>query len=103
MNVIESKFAVAETLLTGLLERQTPLSVIVSGSAGLGKSNMLRKLCRRYGIPWSPVRPSAKKLIEHLSDYEADLAKRRKSRQMFKQHEARTKQIAVLPGKMPCR
>src|SRR5436305_8063045 len=104
MTEIEQHLADAETMLTGLIERQNPLSLIFSGPPGFGKSYLARKVYKRLGIKWNPIRPSAKGLVEHLDGYEIDLNTRRICYRRFKQHEAEIRKLAERSGqKMPPR
>jgi hypothetical protein len=65
-NPIDERFAVAEALLTGLFEHRNPVGLIFAGPPGLGKSELVRRMCRRYGHAWRPIRPSAKGLVQHV-------------------------------------
>jgi hypothetical protein len=104
MNEIEQRLTDAEIMLTGLFERQNPLSIIFGGPPGFGKSHLARKLCKRFGIKWNPIRPSAKGLVEHLDGYETDLNTRQNRYRRFQQHEAEIRKICARSGqKMPSR
>src|SRR5438477_5933770 len=66
MNQIEQQMLVAERLLGSLFKTANPLSLILSGPPGFGKTTLVRKVCEAYRIPWSPIRSSAKGLVENL-------------------------------------
>jgi replication-associated recombination protein RarA len=65
-NPIEQQFIVAERLLRSLFKSQNPISLTISGPSGFGKSTLVRRLCDKYDIPWSPIRASAKGLVKCL-------------------------------------
>lgn len=67
-NPIDERFEVAEALLTGLFESRNPIGLIFAGPPGLGKTELVRRMCRRYGHAWRPTRPSAKGLVQHVHE-----------------------------------
>jgi hypothetical protein len=67
-NPIDERFEVAEAFLTGLFESGNPIGLIFAGPPGLGKTELVRRMCRRYGHAWRPTRPSAKGLVQHVHE-----------------------------------
>ena len=65
-NPIKQQFTVAERLQKSLFKTQNPISLIISGPPGFGKSTSARRVCEEYDIPWSPIRASAKGLVKWL-------------------------------------
>src|SRR5689334_3090281 len=65
MNSIEQQMLVGERLLSSLFKTANILSLIISGPPGFGKTALVRKVCEQHEIDWSPVRASAKGLVEH--------------------------------------
>jgi hypothetical protein len=66
INAIEQQLLVAERLLRSLFKTRNPISLVISGPPGFGKSTLVRQVCDEYGIAWSPIRASAKGLVEWL-------------------------------------
>jgi stage III sporulation protein SpoIIIAA len=67
-NPTDERFEVAEALLTGLFESRNPIGLIFAGPPAFGKTELVRRMCRRYGNAWRPTRPSAKGLVQHVHE-----------------------------------
>jgi hypothetical protein len=69
-NALADTLRMYESVIDSTFRFKNPLSVILSGPPGLGKSTMLRGLCKKYGHKWEPIRPSAKGLVELMWEFE---------------------------------
>ena len=49
-NPIEQQFIVAERLVRSLFKTRNPISLIISGPPGFGKSTLVRRVCDEYDI-----------------------------------------------------